>query len=233
MHDLENLIANYHPSSETKRRLADSPLVLIIGISGAGKDAIIDGLVKTGEYYECVSFTTRPPRLNDGVLEVDGQEYHFINQEQAKLMLRGQQFIEAKLVHGTVYGSALTEIIKAREAGKIPVNNVDVQGASEYLKLSSNVRAIFILPPSFEIWHNRLQNRYSSPEEFNLAWPKRRDSAIHELEFALNNNQYIWVVNDDLAQAVKDCQAIVVGEKPEANQYRQLAQDLLIRLKQS
>ena len=54
-------------------------------------------------------------------------------------MLENHEFIEAKFVHGTVYGTGAKEIQAIAEAGKIAVTDINVQGVSEYKKLSGDV----------------------------------------------------------------------------------------------
>ena len=62
--------------------------------------------------------------------------------------------------------------------------------------------AIFMLPRDYESWKYRLQSRYETIEEFNEEWPKRRDTAIRELEHALEVPYYHFIINDDLAETV-------------------------------
>ena len=60
-------------------------------------------------------------------------------------MLENHEFIEAKFVHGTVYGTGAKEIQVIAEAGKIAVTDIDVQGVSEYKKLSGDVVARWLM----------------------------------------------------------------------------------------
>lgn len=231
-YDLQTLIDNYQPSAETKNLVATHPLVLVAGISGAGKDTIARQLVVTGKYQQFVSHTTRPPRINDGRTEVNGQDYYFIDQQQAEAMIIQQEFIEVKLVHGTIYGSSVAEFQKAVDSHKIPINNVDVQGVNEYKQLSDRVTALFVLPPSYEIWLERLKKRYSTEADFAINWPKRRGSAIRELEFALNSKQFEWVINDDLAQVVQEADRLISNQAVDfaTPEQKQIAKQILYKL---
>ena len=115
--------------------------MLLVGISGAGKDTVKRCLLEDNEFADIVSYTTRQPRQNAGVLETPGVDYHFIDEAAAVNMLENHEFIEAKFVHGTVYGTGAKEIQAIAEAGKIAVTDIDVQGVSEYKKLSGDVVA--------------------------------------------------------------------------------------------
>lgn len=83
MESLELLVNNYQPSDEAIREFQKPTIILIAGIAGAGKNTVMSELLKTGEYYDLVTTVTREPRHNDGVLEQDGIDYHFITHDQA------------------------------------------------------------------------------------------------------------------------------------------------------
>lgn len=200
--DLETRIAQYRPPTHAEDVIKNAKIALLVGISGAGKDTIKQELLKQPGFSEIVSHTTRAPRENVGVLEVDGRDYHFIDVATAEAMLENGEFIEAKLVHGTVYGTSIQEVATASAEG-VAVTDIDVQGVSEYKQVSQAVLAIFIVPPDYETWKQRLRQRYASEEEFMREWPKRRNSAIAELTKALEVPYYHFVINDDLARAVE------------------------------
>lgn len=193
----------YQPTPETVELVQKSKITLLVGISGAGKDTIKHKLLEKEGYRDIVSHTTREPRKNNGVMEIDGEDYHFISNETARTMLARQAFIEAKFVHHTLYGTSANEVQLAHDADKIAVTDIDVQGVDEYKELSRDVVAIFILPPSYAVWRERLRQRYETIEAFEAEWPKRRESAIMELEKALFVPYYHFIINDDLDRSVR------------------------------
>jgi guanylate kinase len=201
--DLEQLTKVYEPAPETIELVQNSKITLLVGISGAGKDTIKHKLLEKEGYRDIVSHTTREPRTNNGIMEIDGKDYHFISNDIAAEMIKDEAFIEAKFVHGTVYGTSAREVELAHDAGKIAITDIDVQGVDEYKELSRDVVAIFILPPSYAVWRERLQKRYETIEEFEKEWPKRRVSAIMELEKALFVPYYHFIINDDLDRSVR------------------------------
>jgi len=201
--NLEQLTKGYEPTPETIDLVQNSHITLLVGISGAGKDTIKHKLLEREGYRDIVSHTTRLPRKNNGIMEIDGEDYHFITNDAAADMIREKAFIEAKYVHDTVYGTSANEVRLAHDLGKIAVTDIDVQGVDEYKDLSRDVVAIFILPPSYAVWRERLQKRYETNEEFEKEWPKRRESAIMELEKALFVPYYHFIINDDLDRSVR------------------------------
>ena len=228
--NLEQLIAEYEPSVETIALIQSTTVVLLVGISGAGKDTIKKQLLDKPDYHDIVSHTTRAPRANNGIAEIADVDYHFIDDATATNMLNEQAFIEAKFVHGTVYGTSAQEVKIAHVEGKIAITDVDVQGVEEYKAISPVVVAIFILPPSYTEWRERLHKRYATTEEFEAEWPKRRASAIDEFTRALEVPYYHFIVNDELEETVRIADEI--AHKPDVflrqdDEARLLARDIL------
>lgn len=203
MDTLEELITAYQPSDEAIELVHNTHITLLVGISGAGKDTIKRRLLQDDDYRDIVSHTTRQPRSNNGIPEVADVDYHFIDEAEARRMVENREFIEAKYVHGTVYGTSVSELQRSHDEQKIAVTDIDVQGVAEYKELAQSVVAIFILPPSYSTWRQRLAARYGTPEEFEAEWPKRRDSAIRELEHALEVPYYHFIVNDEIDESVR------------------------------
>lgn len=234
--DIKELIANYQPSRAAITLIQSAKIVLLVGISGAGKDTIKKKLLARPDFKDIVSHTTRPPRMENGVLETPGVQYHFVDMATAKQMLERQEFIEAKFVHGSVvYGTSVSEVEEAYKQGKIAITDLDVQGVEEYKQLSQDVVAIFILPPDFETWQQRLRTRYDSDAEFEAEWPRRRESAISELKFALEVPYYHFIINDDLDHTVRVANDI--AKKPDVftrkdDLARLAARDLLALIEQ-
>ncbi len=198
---LASKLATYQPSSATAEIVKDTPILLLVGPTGAGKDSLKDRLLETGEYHHIISHTTRPPRINHGVIEQDGREYHFIDNDVAEQMLDDNAFIEAKIYSGNLYGTSVAEIQAAHDEAKIAMTDIEVQGVAEYKTLDPNVMAVFLLPPDFTTWQTRLMNRYGDVvdvKDFRL----RLQTALEEIEQLLNTNYYVALINDDLESAV-------------------------------
>ncbi|MDB5166319.1 MAG: guanylate kinase [Candidatus Saccharibacteria bacterium] len=196
------LLETYRPSSATVELVNETPVVLLVGVSGAGKDTIKHQLLQTGRYHHIVSHTTREPRNNGGVMEQDGVEYHFVDRSVAVHMIEVGAFVEAKQYGTNIYGTSVAEIEQANGEGRIALTDIEVQGVSEYKAISSKVIAIFVLPPSYEEWQRRLYARYLPGEVDPADIMKRMQTAITELEEALEKPYYHFVINDDLNEAV-------------------------------
>ena len=236
MSKIEKLIREYQPSEAVRQLIIQTKIVLLVGISGAGKDTTKQRLMQSSEFADIVSYTTRQPRQNKGVWEREGIDYNYIDEATAARLLESHAFVEAKFVHGTVYGTGVKQIQDIRDAGKIAVTDIDVQGVDEYKKLSPGVVAIFLLPPNYQEWRRRLSVRYASQEEFDREWPKRYNSAIREITHALEVPYYHFVINDDIDETARIVRAIAL--KPDVynrkdDEARLAARDLLEQLKAS
>lgn len=207
--DIRDLIQHYHPSQQAIDTLHRQRLVIFAGVAGAGKNSIMNGLLASGRYYDIVTSTTRQPRENDGVMERDGVDYIFLTTEEATAKLRAGEYIEVAPVHEKVNGVLVSELEKAEKAGRQPIIDVDVQGVHTFKSLSDRVIAIFVVPPSYDVWMERIRRRYEDDTQFNVAWPARRRSAIRELEDALERPYYHFLVNEDLGQAIRSAEGII------------------------
>jgi len=232
-------LAAYKPAAATIELIKSTPILLLVGPTGAGKDSLKDKLLATGRYHHIVSHTTRPPRINHGNVEQDGREYHFIDMTTAEKMLDGQELIEAKLYSGNLYGTSVVEIQAAHDEGKVAMTDLEVQGVAEYKALDPKVMAIFLLPPDFKTWQERLQRRYG--DVVDVADSRLRlQTALDELGQLLNTDYYVAVINDDLATTFDQVEAVVQAQNhtapndPAARAVaEQLAHDIKTHLEQT
>ncbi|HRF28214.1 MAG TPA: hypothetical protein PL051_01050 [Candidatus Saccharibacteria bacterium] len=228
--EILQMIESYHPNEEGVELLNQEKVVLLVGITGAGKNTLLSEMMKSGRFHDMVTSVTREPRMNDGVLEQNGVDYHFLTEDQAVEKIRNGEYVEVSPVHNRIYGITVDEIRRARDADKIAIADITVLGVEKYKKLSHNVIAIFVLPPSFEEWQARIRQRFDSEEDFLVDWPNRRKSAIMELKKALEAPYYHFVINGELEQAVDACMKIVDNDDRfhrKDDEKRLLARDLL------
>lgn len=228
---LTQKLAHYQAPASVSELIHSTRIVFLVGVAGAGKDTIIGELLKSGKYHHIVSHTTRKPRHNHGILESDGLDYHFIDIEKLENMVNSHEFVEVKKVHSNVYGTSVAEIQSAKDKSEIAINEIDVQGIAEYRAISDTVIPIFLLPPSFDVWQERLKKRYGDTvDEDDLR--ERLMTARDEIEEALLKDYYEFVINEDLQKTIQIVDSIAHGSLSSAknDEAKAVAQEILNRL---
>jgi guanylate kinase len=183
----------------------DLILLIISSPSGAGKTTLTRRVLQEfSEFRFSVSHTTRQPRVN----EVDGQDYHFVDENAFRAIIDDNEFAEWAEVHGNLYGTSVTEIELARAAGKSGVLfDVDYQGARQIKEKFPHAVGVFILPPSMQELRRRLDGRGSDDAD---SRERRFDRAREEI------GHYPFfdymIVNDELQRALTELRGIVLAE---------------------
>jgi guanylate kinase len=227
MSSLKIKIDDYQMSTSSQEILNNTDIVMMVSISGGGKNTIIEELLKTGKFHYVVSHTTRKPRINNGQLEKNGINYWFMDEQEMSTKLDAGEFIEAKWVHESyVYGTSIDELSKAQASGKTPLLEIEVQGVEEIMNAKPDAKAIFILPPSYDIWMSRLDSRGKVSDEDQK---QRLETAKLELKTALRADYFHFLVNDGLARSVEVAKNIIVSGEDDRSG-RSVAEHLLERL---
>ena len=182
------------------------PLILIIsGLSGAGKDTVINRLkeISPVDFHFVVTCNTRKKREG----EIDGKDYHFITREKFLSMIDNGEMIEHSVVYDDLKGVPRFEIEDAFKAGEDIILRLDSQGMQKIKAIYPQTISIFILPPDAEAWLSRLRARNTETEEsLNI----RIKTAEKELA-GVSLFDYI-VINDQIDQAAMDILAILRAE---------------------
>ena len=181
-------------------------LLVLSSPSGAGKSTIAKGLLGSEDnLILSVSVTTRPKRPG----EVDGEHYHFIDDERFAKMVVDDELLEHATVFGHSYGTPRAPVEQALAAGIDILFDVDWQGAQQLRgHMPADLVQVFILPPSADELHNRLRTRASDPEEVVLH---RMSRASDEMS-RWSEYDYV-VVNRDLEVSVSGVRAILHAER--------------------
>ena len=182
-------------------------IFIVSGPSGAGKDTILSQLKKdTDKYFVSISMTTRAPRENDGVPEVDGKDYYFVTKEKFEELIRENKMLEYAEYCGQYYGTPLEPLLKAQEEGKTVILEIEIDGMRKVTSRLDDVETIFITIPSVEVLEKRLRKRGKySDEEIE----KRLLKAQKELEY-IGEYQHI-IINDELEKAVDELKNILTN----------------------
>lgn len=175
--------------------------MIISAPSGAGKTTLIEKLLIQNPVFEfAVSTTTRIKRTG----ESEGKNYYYVSYDEFMQMVDKGEFLEWAKVHDNYYGTTKKEVDRIKALSKIPIFDVDVQGARSLRNKLQNVISIFIIPPSIQELEKRLRHRSTETEHQITV---RLNNALVELREYVNYD-YI-VINDDLQKALDELNAIL------------------------
>ena len=155
-------------------------LFVISAPSGAGKTTLCDALRQTPDFVYSVSCTTRPPRAG----EIEGDDYHFISQDDFLARVEAGDFLEYATVHGRYYGTLRKPLVANLQNGVDVLIDVDTQGAAAIRAFNDpTIRQalcdVFIMPPDLDELRRRLMKRGTeTPEQIET----RIVTAAREME---------------------------------------------------
>lgn len=181
-------------------------LIVLSSPSGAGKSTISRMLLEAdSEVTMSVSATTRPRRPG----EVEGVDYHFVDDAEFDRMLAANEFVEWAHVFGHRYGTPKAPVKQALRRGRDILFDIDWQGARQLEPdFGEHLVTIFLLPPSMQELENRLHARAQDSEEVIADRMQRAaDEIDHWAEY-----EYV-LVNRDMNACLERVRAIVSAER--------------------
>ena len=181
-------------------------LVILSGVSGAGKDTVKKELMnKMEDVITLPSYTSREPR--DG--EQEGVEYHFISKDEFKDRIEKNEFYEYDVHHENYYGTSRRLMNEKIESGKIIIKDIEVNGTENLINILKNeikLITIFLKVDEKEL-RSRLEKRGESKESIDL-----RLSRLEYEESKIGLYDYV-IKNDDLEKTVDIIMTILKNEK--------------------
>ncbi len=182
-------------------------LVILSGVSGAGKDTIKKELIKRMDnVISLPSFTSREPREG----EEEGVQYHFITREEFMNKIAQDEFYEYDIHHNNYYGTSKKLMNEKIQSGKIIVKDIEVNGTENLIRLLANETKLvpIFLKVDREELKRRLINRGDnlSPEEMEL-----RLGRLDYEESKIGLYDYV-IKNDDLEKTVQIIMTIIENE---------------------
>jgi guanylate kinase len=182
-------------------------LVVLSGVSGAGKDAVRDALMAWRlPVHFVVTATNRAMRPG----EVHGRDYVFVDDAEFERMVSDDELVEHAIVYGQRKGVPRVEVMRPLEAGHDVLARVDVQGAETLRRLVPDALLIFIAPPSLPELERRLRERGSeSEEEIRM----RMDEAASEMKASEAFDHVVVNQTGDLSSTVRRVWELIAAEK--------------------
>ena len=181
-------------------------LVILSGVSGAGKDTIKKELIARMENVESLpSYTDRQPREND----IPGQTYNFVTTEEFEAMIARGELYEYSAHHNHYYGTSKKLLNEKMQNGKIIVKDIEVNGTENLLKILGNdtrIVTIFLNVGKEEL-KRRLIERGDNIQDIEVR--------LGRLEYEEDKIKlYDYVIkNDDFEKTVQVIMTIIENEK--------------------
>lgn len=189
-------------------------LIVISGPSGAGKDTIVNEILKKNKNcWLSVSMTSREPRAG----EINKINYYFVNEEEFEENIRNDNFIEYAKYNNNYYGTPKSAIIEKLNEGFDVILVIEIQGALQLKEKMKEAIFIFIMPPSMDELKNRLILRNAESMDKILNRFKIAYKEINEV----TKYNYV-VVNDNLDDAVNKVNSILISEKCRVDRIEEL-----------
>ena len=186
--------------SSTGKRL---PVFVVTGPSGAGKGTLEKALLdRRADLELAVSATTRERRPS----EQDGREYWFLGPEEFDRRVEAGDFLEWVPYVGHRYGTLRSEIDRIAAAGRVPLLDLEIEGALNVRDTVPGAVTVFVDAPLDELERRLRERATESTGEIGERLDLAREQKTRAGEF-----NYV-VENRDLGRAVDELLAIVDRE---------------------
>jgi len=179
------------------------PVLVVTGPSGAGKGTLIKELAARVPAIEpTVSATTRARRRG----EEDGREYWFLTDKDFSERVAAGEFLEwVEYVSGHRYGTLRSELDRIAEKGRVPLLELETEGALRVKNELPGAVTIFISARVEELERRLRERATESTGEIG----ERIELARRQLEQA---GEFDYVIeNADLSRAVEQLTQLVSG----------------------
>lgn len=186
---------SYKPSEEVLQELRKVRLVGVVGPSGSGKTTLLrQAAARDPELQVVVSDVSRPKRPE----ERDGVDYFFRDKQSMLDAIERREYVQ---VASSNSGDFYATHIQSYPQHGLAVLTIWADAIPVFQKLPfKNMRVIFVVPPSFVVWQERLGLHDFAP----VFQQKRLAEARRSFAFALATPGVQFVINDELHRATAD-----------------------------
>mgnify|MGYP001460867578 FL=1 len=191
-------------------------MVILSSPSGVGKTTITKKIQqKYNSFKISVSHTTRSARSN----EVEGVDYHFVNEETFKKLIDDEKFYEYAKIFDNYYGTLKKNVDENIKKNDI-LFDIDWQGTKQLSKHKKlNLLKIYLITHSKEELKKRLVKRnQNSSKEIDLRFKSFNEDIKH-----WNDYDYI-VINKNLDICFKQIEDIIKNYKKDSFSFFQKSQ---------
>jgi guanylate kinase len=193
----------------------------VTGLSGSGKDAICDALLKQDKKLSfLISSTTRAKRAG----EVEGEKYHFFDKQTFQKLIKQGAFAEWVTYNDDYYGVLKSDIEDNLQNGFDILGILTWEGVEELCDQYRHMVHLLIMPPSVEALENRLLGRAGATAEDSQIINERIQKGLEDtkrwqekgyrftspdlLGSCMADYDHI-IINDDLNTAIQEARTLI------------------------
>jgi guanylate kinase len=182
-------------------------LFVIAGPSGVGKttlvNAVLQELVPAYAFERVITYTSKKPRLG----EIEGQDYHFITDQEFEIKIAQGFFLEWSNVYGAYYGLPRS-ILSGLTQGTSYIVVLDRAGARAAALVVPEAILIWITVSSLQVLKERLIKRGRDTQE---QIERRMALAAQELQQEYSEKLFRYtILNDNFQNSVKKLNTIII-----------------------
>lgn len=159
-------------------------IYLITGTSGAGKTYLCNILKGMGVWEECISHTTRMPRIG----EKYGVTYYYVDKDEFNRMYDNEEFAEKVVYSGNTYGISKAEISRVLENNENVFVIVDYNGYTQMKEIYPEAVGIFLYETEKQCFKNMIERGDSVESAI-----ERMKNYKNEIK---NRNDYDYVIKN-------------------------------------
>lgn len=176
-------------------------VIVISGPSGAGKNSVIQGVLKNIDSITYVpSCTTRSMRKN----EEQGKPYIFVSGSEFDNLVDAGEFIEYRDNYGNMYGSLRKKYEEKLGSGFSIIKDIDVQGGIKFLEtFKERTIMIYLTVSTVGELESRLLSRNDTENIENRLKEFESENAV-----AQGNYEHI-IYNNVLSETIEKVTSII------------------------
>lgn len=170
-------------------------IVLVSGVTGVGKSALIDKLISNfSEYRRPIAYTTRKKR------EGESEQFCYVSDEEMDSLLKDNKLFSHDIVHNNRYGLSQHSIEQIVNSGKIVIKEFYIKDLEQIKSNYRFVCSVIIAPSTFDIYNAHIESIKSTKDRSKQRGEK--EFFIHQE--AINQGSADILIINDFSQSIEE-----------------------------